>query len=125
MQFILDSLEATIERLQQQQHQQDQQDEFPELGDDRDGSLPPPNDLGLGMDPPADGEENAVDPGPTVTVGQRRPRSDSTSTPAQRKAKYARFVEDVCNVYQLRGAKHAEVQDFSAVCLPIFFSHWL
>lgn len=112
MPFILDNLAAAIERRQAELSREA----------DREDSLPPANNLGLGGNG-AEGDTEAQ--GQDPATGQRRSRSDSTSTPAQRRAKYARLTETTCDIYQLRGSKRVEVQDFSGVsvyasrCLPI------
>ncbi|KAB5589914.1 Glutamate receptor 3,4 [Ceratobasidium theobromae] len=102
MPFVLDHLTAAIERRRAELDQEVECED----------SLPPTNNLGLDD---INAESDTEVQGQEAVTGQRRSRSDSTDTPAQRRAKYARLTETTCDFYQLRGSKRVEVQDFSGL----------
>lgn len=91
----------------------------------RDGSLPPANNLfgdPLGEDVGIQGEgDDSQDYRP---VPRRRGRSPSwdDDTPEARGRKYARFAEEECDRFALRGSRRSLVQKFATVSCQSFLS---
>jgi hypothetical protein len=98
--FVLDTLAAAIERRREREQVWDEE-------------LPDPTNIEFGRN--SEDEDNQPDQPPPTAVGRCRLREDVAITPAERKAKYARFTEKACNAFELHGSKRAEVQDFSGV----------